>query len=305
MIELKLLRTLQALQHTGSLQGAASRLFVTQSALSHQLKDAELSLGASLFVRKTQPVQFSHQGKLLLDLAASVLPLVDIATQQLKSGELPAQQLRLTVECHACVHWLLPAIKAFRQQWPDVQLVLETDIQHHAVEVMLKDELDLVLTTDRRLEPQVAYQPLFELELFAFMAPEHALATKAFISPADLAAEKLLVYPIPPERQDLFRHFLQKTTFSGELRQVAQASQMLQLVAAGEGIAVLPGWLAEPFVSQGLIKVKRLGEQGLKRQMYLASRRDDKSAAVSAFYQLLRRYSPQAYSPAELLLAKA
>ncbi len=292
MIELKLLRTLQALQQTGSLQGAASRLFVTQSALSHQLTDAEQMLGASLFVRKSQPVQFSAQGKLLLDLAATVLPQLDVAWQQLKSGQLPAQQLRLTVECHACVHWLLPALKAFRQQWPQVQLSLETDIQHHAIEAMLRDELDLVLTTDRRLEQQVSYQPLFELELFAFMAPEHRLAAQEFVTAADLAKEKLLVYPIEPERQDLFRHFLQKTPFSGELRQVAQASQMLQLVAAGEGIAVLPGWLAEPFVSQGLIVVKKLGAHGLTRQMYLASQRHQHSLALKALYQQLRLYSP-------------
>lgn len=292
MIELKLLRTLQALQQTGSVQGAASRLFVTQSALSHQLKDAELMLGASLFVRKSQPVQFSAQGKLLLDLAASVLPQFDLTWQQLKTGQLPAQQLRLTVECHACVHWLLPAIKAFRQQWPQVQLTLDTEIQHHAIEAMLRDELDLVLTTDRRHEQQVRYQPLFELELFAFMAPEHRLAACSVVTAADLAPEKLLVYPIPPERQDLFRHFLQKTLFSGELRQVAQASQMLQLVAANEGIAVLPGWLAEPFVSQGLIVVKKLGELGLKRQMYLAGQRNQQSAALTAFYQQLRHHLP-------------
>ncbi|MCT6699594.1 LysR substrate-binding domain-containing protein [Rheinheimera sp. 4Y26] len=296
MIELKLLRTLQALQQTGSLQGAASRLFVTQSALSHQLKDAEQMMGASLFVRKSQPVQFSAQGKLLLELAATVLPQLDVAWQQLKSGQLPAQQLRLTVECHACVHWLLPALKAFRQQWPQVQLSLETDIQHHAIEAMLRDELDLVLTTDRRLEQQVSYQPLFELELFAFMAPEHCLAARQFVTAADLAKEKLLVYPIEPERQDLFRHFLQKTPFSGELRQVAQASQMLQLVAAGEGIAVLPGWLAEPFVSQGLIVVKKLGAHGLKRQMYLASQRHQHSLALKALYQQLRQYSPVSVS---------
>ena len=110
MIDLKLLRTLQSLQQTGSLQAAASRLFLTQSALSHQLKDAEHQLGASLFVRKTQPVQFSTQGKILLVLAAQILPLVDKAAEQLKNGEFATQTLRLTVECHACFHWLLPAV---------------------------------------------------------------------------------------------------------------------------------------------------------------------------------------------------
>lgn len=293
MIDLKLLRTLQALQQTGSLQGAASRLFLTQSALSHQLKDAEHQLGASLFVRKTQPVQFSNQGKILLELATQILPLVDKAAEQLKNGEFAVQTLRLTVECHACFHWLLPAVKAFRQQCPEVTLALDTDIEHHAVEALLKDELDLVLTTDVRLEGQVSFQPLFELELLAYIYPEHPLAEHALIQPEDLHTEKLLSYPIPLERQDLFRYFLKKNQFQGQQRQVGQASQILQLVAAGEGIAILPAWLAEPFVSQGLIVTRPLGATGLKRQMYLASRRDDSSTATQALYQLLRKFAPQ------------
>lgn len=289
MIDLKLLRTLQALQQTGSLQAAASRLFLTQSALSHQLKDAENQLDCSLFIRKTQPVQFSQQGKLLLELAASVLPLIDQATAQLKSGQLPLQQLRLTVECHACFHWLLPAVKAFRQQWPEVTLSLDSGIEHHAVEALLTDELDVVLTTDVRLETQVSFQPLFEMELMAFLPPEHPCASKAYLTPADFTLLDLLTYPIPLERQDVFRFFLKKTPFQGRLRQVAQVSQILQLVAAGEGVAVLPSWLAEPFVSQGLIVTKPLGTTGLLRQMYLATRRNDHNAANQALYQLLRQ----------------
>jgi LysR family transcriptional regulator for metE and metH len=292
MIDLKLLRTLQALQQTGSLQAAAGRLFLTQSALSHQLKDAENQLNCSLFIRKTLPVQFSSQGKLLLQLAEQVLPLVDATAQQLKTGALPAQTLRLTVECHACFHWLLPAVKAFRLAWPEVSLDLDTEIEHHAVEAMLKDELDLVLTTDVRQESLISFQPLFSLELRAFIYPEHPLAQQQIITPQALSSCDLLTYPIPLERQDLFRYFLKKNQYSGRQRQVGQASQILQLVAAGEGIAILPAWLAEPFVSQGLIVTRSLGEDGLHRQMYLASRRDEQNAASQALYQLLRQYAP-------------
>jgi len=291
-IDLKLLKTIRAVAQTGSLQGAAGRLFVTQSALSHQLKEIEQQLGQPLFVRKSQPVQFSWQGQLLLQLADEVLPKLEAAQHQLKQQpELPAQ-LRLTVECHACFHWLLPAVKAFRQQWPQVALSLDTEIEHHAIEAMLAGELDLVLTTDERLTQQVCYQPLFALELLAYMAPEHPLAAKSWLTPADLRQARLLTYPIPPERQDLFRYFLKKQEFSGERKQVAQASQMLQLVAAGEGIAVLPVWLAEPFLSQGLIVTRPLGAKGLKRTMYLASRRGDNHSAMPALYTLLKRHAP-------------
>jgi LysR family transcriptional regulator for metE and metH len=85
---------------------------------------------------------------------------------------------------------------------------------------------------------------------------------------------------------------LKKNQFHGEQRPVGQVSQILQLVAAGEGIAVLPAWLAEPFVSQGLIVTRSLGERGLTRQMYLASRRDDRCASSQALYQLLRQNAP-------------
>ena len=59
MIELRHLKTLVALRDTGSLVDAADRLFLTQSALSHQLKDLEERLNCSLFVRKTKPPRFT------------------------------------------------------------------------------------------------------------------------------------------------------------------------------------------------------------------------------------------------------
>lgn len=293
MIDIKLLRTLQAVATTGSLQGAAARLFVTQSALSHQLRDIEQRLGSPLFVRKSQPLQFSWQGQLILDLANQVLPQISHVEQQLQSSNPQHSQLRLTVECHACFHWLLPALKAFRAQYPEVDLQLVTDIEHHAVEAMVQGDLELVLTTDQRLDAQVRYQPVFELELLAYMAPEHPLASKTFLEPADLQRQTLLTYPIEPERQDLFRFFLDKHSFEGRQRHVAQASQMLQLVAAGEGIAVLPTWLQEPFVSQGLIVTKPLGEVGLKRTMYLATPRHLQLAVLGGFYPLLRQLAPR------------
>lgn len=291
-IDLRLLKTIQALAQTGSLQGAASRLFVTQSALSHQLKEAESSLGQPLFVRKTQPVQFGWQGQLLLQLADEVLPKIAAAQQQLSHGIAMSTALRLTVECHACFHWLMPAVKTFRNQFGSDKLQLTTEIEHHAIEAMLAGELDLVLTTDDRLQSQVCYQPLFELELLAYLPPEHPLATRPYLSAAELAEQTLLCYPVPPERQDLFRYFLQKQDFHGKRREVPQASQMLQLVAAGEGIAVLPIWLAEPFLTQGLIVTKPLGAAGLKRTMYLASRRGEQTEPVQAIFQLLKQFAP-------------
>ena len=68
-VELRHLRTLVALRDAGSLVEAAERVYLTQSALSHQLKDLETRLGCALFIRKTRPVRFTTAGQRLLRLA--------------------------------------------------------------------------------------------------------------------------------------------------------------------------------------------------------------------------------------------
>lgn len=83
MIELRHLRTLLALRETGSLVEAAERVHLTQSALSHQLKDLENRADSPLFVRKTRPVEFTRAGLRLLALADQILPEVRKAERDL------------------------------------------------------------------------------------------------------------------------------------------------------------------------------------------------------------------------------
>jgi len=118
-LEVRHLRTLAALRDTGSLVEAAERVFLTQSALSHQIKDLEDRLGGPLFVRKTRPVRFTSVGQRLLRLADEVLPLMHGAERDLErlSGG-AAGRLHMAIECHSCFQWLLPAIDTYREQWP-------------------------------------------------------------------------------------------------------------------------------------------------------------------------------------------
>ena len=66
MIEIKHLKTLSTLHNTGSLVEAARHLHLTQSALSHQLKELEGRLNCSLFIRKSRPIRFTISGLRLL-----------------------------------------------------------------------------------------------------------------------------------------------------------------------------------------------------------------------------------------------
>ncbi|WP_214000118.1 LysR substrate-binding domain-containing protein [Arsukibacterium sp.] len=294
MIEIKHLKAIQAIADLGTVQAAAGFLCVTQSALSHQLAELERRLGQQVFIRKSQPVVFTPCGQLLLQSAAKILPEISALNQLLRPAATDFTVLKLCVECHACFHWLMPAVKVFTGQFPHYQIDWVAEIEHLAVEKLLQGELDVVLTSDKRADDRVSYQPLFTMQLRALLSPQHPLAAKRWLEPADLQQQTLLGYPIPEHRQDVLRYFLKTLPFKGVQRQVSQASQILQLVAAEQGVAVLPDWMAEPFLQHGLIASLALGRRGLWRPMFLGCRRQDaQTDAIQHLTHVLRNHRPQ------------
>jgi DNA-binding transcriptional LysR family regulator len=122
-LELRHLETLLALAECGSLSKAAARLFLTQSALSHQLKALEQHFGAALVEKSVRPLRFTAIGQRLLDLARTVLPQVAEAGRDVaRLAQGHAGPLRVAVQCHNCFDWLMPAMDAYRTLWPEVEL---------------------------------------------------------------------------------------------------------------------------------------------------------------------------------------
>ena len=146
MIEIKHLKTLQALRNCGSLAAAAATLHQTQSALSHQFSDLEQRLGFRLFVRKSQPLRFTPQGEILLQLANQVLPQIASALQA--CNEPQQTTLRIAIECHSCIQWLTPALENFRQKWPQVEMDFKSGVTFDPQPSLQQGELDLVMTSD-------------------------------------------------------------------------------------------------------------------------------------------------------------
>ncbi|KAA3669497.1 HTH-type transcriptional regulator MetR [Pectobacterium carotovorum] len=289
MIEFKHLRTLQALRNTGSLAAAAAALHQTQSALSHQFSDLEQRLGFRLFVRKSQPLRFTPQGEILLQLAEQVLPQIQ---QALQSCHEPHQTtLRLAIECHSCIQWLTPALDEFHQHWPQVVMDFKSGVTFDPQPALQQGELDLVMTSDIMPRSGLHYSPLFDFEVRLVLAPDHPLAGKEKIEPEDFTAETLMIYPVQRQRLDVWRHFLQPAGVSPTLKSVDNTLLLIQMVAARMGIAALPHWVVESFERQGLIVTKSLGD-GLWSRLYAAVRDGEQRQSVSdAFIRSARQHA--------------
>lgn len=281
VIELRHLKTLTALRDTGSLVDAADSLFLTQSALSHQLKDLEDRLECSLFVRKTKPPRFTSAGRRLLNLAEEVLPMVKSAERdiaRLAGGEIG--RLHICIECHSCFQWLIPCLDRYRTNWPEVELDLSGGFSFAPLPALVRGDLDLVITSDPVDLPGIIYVPLFSYEAMLALAKDHALALRTMILPGDLEKELLITYPVDRDRLDIFTRFLDPADVDPAAIRTAELTPMIiQLVASGRGVTCLPNWALTEYLEQGTVVSKKLGESGLWCNLYAAIREDQQDMA--------------------------
>lgn len=254
---------------------AAESLFLTQSAISHRIKDLEERLGTTLFIRNTHPLRFTDAGLRLLALADAVLPLVDEAKGDL--GQIVGGntgRLLMVIECHSCFEWFIPAMETFRTRYPKVGMDLTSSFSFEALPALARSDLDMVITADPVPIPHLHYQPLFRYESVLVVPPDHALAKKKTIKPEDIAGETLIAYPVEHTRMDLFNLFLRNSGVQpAEIRQVELTPVIMQLVASGRGIACLPFWVASGYVDKNMVNLCSLGD-GCWNTLFAALRED-------------------------------
>ncbi len=276
MIDIRHLKTVQTMRDTNSLVETAERLNLTQSAISHQLKELEERMGMTLFARKTKPMRFTSAGLRLLRLADEVLPLMREAERdfsRLAGGS--AGRLHLAIECHSCFQWLMPAIDAFRTSWPEVEMDLASGFSFAPLPALARGDLDLVVTSDPINLSGVTYVPLFMYEALLAVDNHHSLVGKSIILPMDLKPFTLITYPVDRDRLDIFTRFLDPADVEPlNIRTSEMTVMMMQLVASGRGICCLPNWAVHEYTSRGYVTARRLGDKGLFPTLFAAVRTD-------------------------------
>ena len=275
MFEIKHLKALASLDITGSMRKTAEALFTSQSALSHQIKDLEQRLNKPLFIRNTSPVQFTEQGRILLQLADEVLPKIDVALKKLIAIKQSKSELNLAIECHACFQWLLPLTEQFSQQFPQLKLnFLEQIFSNQKGQNIT--EIDVLFTDEIQKDDDYTYNAIGQFEVLAVLAKHNKLTSKPYVIATDFNQQTLLTYPVKIESLDIFKLFLNNEKMSKEqasqtfkaIKKVANSHMILQMVAADMGIATLPDWLVNSLAKQSLIQTKRLGKRGIHKTLY-------------------------------------
>ena len=292
-LELRHLRTLLALKETGSVSMAAKRVYLTQSALSHQIKLMEEQFGLLLFERKSNPLRFTAAGDRLIRLANEILPKVVDAERELarvKHGD--AGQLRIAVECHTCFDWLMPAMDEFRQHWSLVELDIVSGFHTDPVGLLLSHRADWAIVSDVEQNDDVLFKPLFSYEMVGICSKDHPLANKEVWQAEDFAEETWVTYPVPDDMLDLYRQVLKPKGINPPRRTTELTIALIQLVASRRGIATVPYWAALPYLEKGYVVARKITEEGLYSNLYAAIRKEDVNLAyIEDFHQTVKTQS--------------
>ncbi|KIT16385.1 HTH-type transcriptional regulator GltC [Jannaschia aquimarina] len=293
-LEFRHLRTIKAIHECGGLARAAERLHITQSALSHQVKNLEAQVGVELFVRRSKPMKLSPAGQRLLRLAEQVLPQVEAVEQDfdaLKSGK--TGRLHIAIECHACFEWLFPVLEQFRRAWPDVDVDIRPGLQFQALPALSREEVDLVVSSDPEDLPGIEFAPLFDYEPVFLASAAHPLARKPYVTAEDFRDQTLITYPVDRPRLDVFSQLLMPAGVEpASVRQVELTAVILLLVASNRGVSVLPDWVVREVRYNSDYVTRPLTEHGVTRRLYAAIREPDAARPYMSHVLRLMRSEP-------------
>ncbi len=277
-IEFRHLRTIKAIHEAGGLARAAEQLNITQSALSHQVKGLEDQAGVELFIRRSKPMKLSPAGLRLLRLAEQVLPQVEAAQAEfssLRDGN--TGRMHIAIECHACFEWLFPVLEGFRKNWGDVDVDIRPGLAFDALPALLKEEVDLVVSSDPEDIAGVEFIELFDYNPVFVASAQHPLAEKPYIEAEDFVGQSLITYPVDKVRLDVFSQLLIPAGVEpASIRQVELTAVILLLVASNRGVSVLPDWVVREVKYSSDYVTRPLTKTGITRSLYAAIRTEDR-----------------------------
>jgi len=122
---LRALKSFEASARLGSFQAAAEELYVTPSAISHQIKTLEVFLGIELFIRRTRRIELTSAGAGYYKAINKAFLEIDRSTQELTLSQ-QSGELHLSVIPAFLTRWLLPRISSFHEANPDIKLEISS-----------------------------------------------------------------------------------------------------------------------------------------------------------------------------------
>lgn len=289
-MEFKQLRSFIEVVHQGGFTQAAKTLHISQSAVSKQVAQLEHSLGVLLLERLGSQVRLTAAGTVVLQRAEGMLRLRNELLSELDDlSDLRRGELRLGLPLLGSDALFAGLFAEYRRRYPNISVQLLEGGSLNIEQAVLSGELELggsLLPQD----PQFAWQPFCDEPLDALLAADHPLAGKASVRLEELADTPFLLYQRSFVLNERLLQACQQVGFTPrEGGRSGQADFLVALVAAGQGVVLLPRVVARGLVRPGVVRLKLQAPRELRWDIAFIWRQGAYlSNAAQAWLALLR-----------------
>ncbi|UUF15438.1 MULTISPECIES: LysR family transcriptional regulator [Flavobacterium] len=276
-MEIRHLKLIKAIVEEGSITKAIDKLHLTQSALSHQLKEAEYQLGTAIFLRTNKKLVLTKAGEKIYDLANEILDKLSQAQTQIKQmvyGEYG--EIRISTECFSSYHWLPPVLKQFHLLYPNVELKIITEATHIPLQKLLENTIDIAIVSDTIKDNHIKYTELFQDEVVMAVSENHPWADKKYVVAEDFINEHLIIHSLPMETVTIHQFVLAPAKITPKkVTPLPLTEASLEMVKADMGVMSMAKWALQPHLKNNPIKAVKVGKNGLKRKHFIATRANE------------------------------
>lgn len=269
-MEIRHLRLIKEVADKGSLTKAMDTLFLSQSALSHQLKELENHLGTQLFHRINKKLVLTGAGKIVLESAEKILKDIEkteLSVKKYITGD--SGSIRLTTQCYTCYHWLPSLMIDFNKEFPKIEIEIFPDDEDDTEKQLLNGKIDIAIVSEIRHYPTLKYHELFEDEMVALVPSDHKLVGKKYLKAKDFVDETLIIHSYPLDSVEVVKSVLMPAELKPKkVIQVQVTEAVIEMVKAGMGIKVMAKWMVEPYLKDKRLTSIPVTSKGLFRTWY-------------------------------------
>lgn len=272
------LQMILAIATTGSVSEAASQIGLTQSALSHRIREAERLLNTELFYRKHKKLIPTSAGKRLLQSAKVVLGELERAENDINKLSVGIEHVvRIGNEAYGSYHWLPRFLKGFMAEQPSISVEIIPDVSMDPYTALRNGSIDLSIISGTPIKSGFRTQKLFRDEMVVVMPDSHPLADREWLSPEEIADSTYITYHTNPgpgrEYEQLFSHY---QLLPPRVIRAGVTEAVVEFVRAGVGITIMPTWVLEPWQHDKSLRMARATRKGLYIDWLVALRKDER-----------------------------
>ncbi|WP_010522663.1 LysR family transcriptional regulator [Aquimarina agarivorans] len=276
-MEIKYFRLIKTIAEEGSIANSSDKLFLTQSALSHQLKDLEDQLGFKVFLRTRNKWVLTEEGKELNKFGCEILNSLKKGfdtIKRIRKGSIG--NIKVSTECYSFYQGFPIFIQKMGLLYPEINLELILEATHQPISKLLSNDIDIAIVTSKPENNLLSSMEVFEDEIYAIMHKENVLGDLEFLNASDFAKVHLIIHSFPLETVSVYEHYLKPNKIvPSKISAIPLTEVALEMIGANFGILCMPKWALKSFKLPEELIYKKVGKSGLKRKHFLVIRSAD------------------------------